>query len=221
MTTCLRCDFLCSDPNHPIVPRLKQWCEKMAGKDGLIVRLCHSLEECQGGDVLFLISCSVFVGRSIRNLYTNTLVLHAADLPKGRGWSPHIWTILSGENRVVVSLLDAAGSIDSGDVWAKREIAFNGTEVYDEINSRLFDTEIELIEFFIKSKSSMRPVAQQGDATYWRRRTPEDSRLDPEKTLAEQFDLLRVCDPDRYPAFLDFRGRRFNVILRPVEQPED
>jgi len=47
-----------------------------------------------------------------------------------------------------------------------------------------------------------------------RRRTPDDSRLDVERSLAEQFDLLRVCDPDRFPAFMEYRGARYSVTLK-------
>ena len=44
---------------------------------------------------------------------------------------------------------------------------------------------------------------------HYPQRTPEDSKLDVHKTLAEQFDLIRVADPDRYPAFLEFKNRKY------------
>ena len=28
-------------------------------------------------------------------------------------------------------------------------------------------------------------------------------------SIAEQFDLLRVVDPEHYPAFFDYRGKRY------------
>ena len=52
---------------------------------------------------------------------------------------------------------------------------------------------------------------QTGEASHYRRRRPADSRLDPELTLAEQFELLRVVDNDRYPAFFEWRGRRYEL----------
>ena len=57
---------------------------------------------------------------------------------------------------------------------------------------------------------------QTGEASYYRRRRPVDSQLDPERTLAEQFDLLRVVDNDRYPAFFEWRGRRYGLLIQPV-----
>jgi len=50
-------------------------------------------------------------------------------------------------------------------------------------------------------------------APRYRRRRPADSRLDPDRTLAEQFELLRVVDNDRYPAFFEWRGRCYEVKI--------
>ncbi|HEY8995231.1 MAG TPA: hypothetical protein VIM71_11255, partial [Lacunisphaera sp.] len=52
---------------------------------------------------------------------------------------------------------------------------------------------------------------QAGEPSYYPRRRPVDSRLDPDKTLREQFNLLRACDPDRYPAYFEVAGRRYEV----------
>jgi methionyl-tRNA formyltransferase len=53
--------------------------------------------------------------------------------------------------------------------------------------------------------------------TYHPRRTPAMSELDPHKTIAEQFDLLRVADPDRYPAFFHFRGHRYVLKIEKAD----
>jgi methionyl-tRNA formyltransferase len=37
--------------------------------------------------------------------------------------------------------------------------------------------------------------------------------LDPQKSLAEQFNILRVVDNDRYPAFFEWNGRRYNLKI--------
>jgi methionyl-tRNA formyltransferase len=55
--------------------------------------------------------------------------------------------------------------------------------------------------------------------TYYRKRIPEDSRIDPCGSIAGQFDLLRVADPERYPAFFDFRGHRYEIRLIKSEIP--
>jgi len=60
----------------------------------------------------------------------------------------------------------------------------------------------------------MKPAQQIGDPEpYLRKRTPEDSRLDLNKTIAEQFDLLRVVDSKRFPDFFDYRGKRYLIKI--------
>ena len=55
---------------------------------------------------------------------------------------------------------------------------------------------------------------QTGEASHYCRRRPADSQLAPERTLAEQFDLLRVVDNNRYPAFFEWRGRRYQLQIQ-------
>jgi hypothetical protein len=50
---------------------------------------------------------------------------------------------------------------------------------------------------------------QAGEPSVYPRRRPEDSELDPDKTLAQQFNLLRVVDNESYPAFFRWAGQRF------------
>ena len=37
--------------------------------------------------------------------------------------------------------------------------------------------------------------------------------IDPDKTIAEQFDLMRVCDPDRYPAYFNYLGYKYVIRI--------
>ncbi|MGE0873754.1 MAG: formyltransferase family protein [Burkholderiales bacterium] len=177
------------------------------------VEILRQAADARGGDFLFLVSCHEIVPRRIRDLYRHTLVLHASDLPRGRGMSPHVWQILEGADAIKVTLLVAEDGLDTGDIWRQQEIAFDGTELFDEINRKIFEAELALMTWALDHSQRVEPRAQQGEPTYYRRRVPEDSRVDPTRTIEQAFDLLRVADPDRYPAFFDFRGRRYRIRL--------
>ena len=56
-----------------------------------------------------------------------------------------------------------------------------------------------------------------GKATFYRRRTPVDSELDPRESLAKQFNLLRMCDNARYPAFFTLKGRMYRLKIYRAE----
>ena len=199
---------ICSSPNHPVWPVLERW-----GRSTLVQRPT----EATGGDLLFLVSCSDMVSQDVRAKYKHALVLHAADLPKGRGWSPHIWQVIEGRNSIVLSLLEAADSIDSGDIWRKEIIPLEGHELHDEINELIFAAELRLMDYAIDNFTTIVPKKQVGEATYYRKRTPTDSELDPYNSIVAQFNLLRVADPSRYPAFFTINGVRYNISIRKAD----
>lgn len=212
----MKVDVLVTDPGHPVVPALLRWMDRVRGAHA--VGLIHRADEAVGGDALFLVSCGELVGPELRARYGHTLVLHASDLPAGRGWSPHVWDIVGGAEAITVCLLDAAEPVDSGPVWLRQRVEIGGGWLHDEINEALFAAEVELMDRWlelVERDEGFRPSTQAEDGVTWhRRRTPADSELDPERTLAEQFDLLRVADPDRFPAFFELRGRRYRLTLQ-------
>lgn len=208
---------LCTDPNHPVVKSLLVWIADMTFK-GHTASLYYDKANLHGGDILFLVSCSQIIRDTERKKYRATLVLHASDLPNGRGWSPHVWSILSGADQITVCLLEARDPVDSGAIWLKTEFALEGHELLPEINEKLFAAELSLMTQAVERFGAITPTAQCGDpGPYMPKRTPKDSRLDPNKTLAEQFDVLRVVDNTRYPAFFDHRGRRYLIKIEKSE----
>ncbi len=177
--------------------------------------LATSLDELTGGDLMFLISCSQIVRSELRRRFRHSLVVHASDLPKGRGWSPLVWQLLEGRAEIAVTLLEADEPVDSGKIWSKRWLRFEGHELFDEINQVLFQTELELMDFAIAECEVIQAQAQDSQqASWYPRRHPQDSRLDPQLPLASQFDLLRVADPARYPAYFELRGYRYEITIR-------
>jgi methionyl-tRNA formyltransferase len=210
----MKITILTTDADHPVVLNLKVWRDEMV-QIGHEVDLCFSKNEVLGGgDILFLVSCSQIIKQSQRNSFKFVLVLHASDLPSARGWSPHIWSIVRGENEITVSLLEADNPVDSGRIWFKQKFKLEGHELLPEINSKLFKTELDLMTKAVKEFNSVQPQIQIGDAgEYMQKRTSEHSQLKLDKTLADQFDLLRVVDNERYPAFFEHRGHRYIIKI--------
>jgi methionyl-tRNA formyltransferase len=204
--------ILCTDPRHPVNAWLDAWAA--ANTHRATVGVWRDWRELPGGgDFLFLVSCHQIIGRATRVKFRHTLVLHASDLPRGRGMSPHIWQILEGEQRIVVSLINAEDELDRGDIWHQMTIEFDGTELHDEIHAKLFDAEVALMTWALDHCDSSSPRPQSGTSTFYRKRSPTDSAIDPNRPLAESFDLLRVADPERYPAFFEHRGAKYRIRI--------
>jgi methionyl-tRNA formyltransferase len=209
----MKITILSSDAGHPVVRHLRDWVADMQGR-GHEATIIFDKADLKGGDILFLVSCGHIVGEKDRGHFRATLVLHASELPRGRGWSPHIWAIVDGARRITVCLLEASEPVDTGDVWLRTEFHLDGHELLSEINEKLFAAELALMTATVERFGTLKAIPQTGDAgPYMKKRTPTHSQLDPNRTIAEQFDLLRVVDNDRYPAFFDHRGKRYTLRI--------
>lgn len=212
----MRISLLCSDKQHPVNQYLVRWIEKQ--QENHQIELVQKKGELSGGDILFLISCSEIVSAADREAYQASLVIHASDLPKGRGWSPHIWQIIAGAEEITLSLLEANDKVDSGRIWKKLRFPVPKDALWDEINSSLFEAEIELIDFAVREFKRITPIEQDTsiEPTYYPRRMPSDSKIDPSESIESQFNRIRVCDPYRFPALFELHGNKYKLTLEKI-----
>ncbi|MBI3804154.1 MAG: UDP-2,4-diacetamido-2,4,6-trideoxy-beta-L-altropyranose hydrolase [Nitrospirae bacterium] len=175
----------------------------------------HHKADLRPADFCFYLSCGQIVPQKILSQYRHNLVVHESDLPKGRGWSPLTWQILDGKNRIPVTLFEAAEKVDSGVIYAQEWIAFEGHELIDELRHAQAEATLTLCKRFVEHYPQILNEAreQAGEADSYPRRRPEDSLIDPEKSISELFPKLRVADPVRYPSFFMKFGRLYKIVL--------
>lgn len=209
----MKIDIICSSTEHPIYPWLEGWKKKNKHHSVRLVNSVHELEG--GGDILFLISCNEILDRKVLQQYRKALLVHASDLPQGRGWSPYVWELLAGAEEITVSLLEVAEQVDSGKIWKKKSFHVNKTDLHNEIHQKLFNVELSLMDFAVQNIEVVEPIEQNlnKSPTYFKKRTPADSQLDINKTIKDSFNLMRLCDPKRYPAFIYIDGVKFNIYI--------
>ncbi|MCO4202477.1 formyltransferase family protein [Aeromonas taiwanensis] len=209
--------ILCSSESHPVNNMLNDWVQINSARH--TIQLVRRKSELSEGDLLFLVSCSEIITASERSRFKKTLVIHASDLPQGRGWSPHIWEIIGGATNITVSLLEAEDIVDSGDIWKKYHVHIPNHSLYDEINELLFEAESELMDYAVTNFHVIQPQKQSAsiEETYYPRRNAEDSEVDPHLSIASQFGLIRVCDPERFPAFFTLHGHKYKLTLEKVK----
>ncbi len=163
----------------------------------------------QSYDTVFVLSYFKILNKTFIKSHKNVLVVHESDLPKGKGWSPLFWQIIEGKNKIPVVLFQVGDVLDSGDIYLKDYITLKGDELYDEIRRLQAEKTIKLCKAFLRRPKGLKVTKQKGKSTYYSRRTPKDSRISPNKALAEQFNLLRIASNDDFPAFLDHKGSRY------------
>jgi methionyl-tRNA formyltransferase len=186
--------------------------------DGEDACLARKHEDIPEGGIVFLIGCIRVMPPKVLARNHRNVVVHPSDLPRGRGFSPLAWQIEAGCSRIPICLFEAAADVDSGPVIYRDTMQFDGHELMEELRLAMGKKTIELCRRFLAEAAPPPGTPQEGESTYYRRRTKEDNRLDPHRTIAEQFDKLRVADNERFPAHFQFRGHRY--YLRIDKAPE-
>lgn len=188
--------------------------------NGHSVTACTSHEEVPEGDIAFFLSCERIISQATMKKNKHNIVIHASDLPKGKGWSPLTWQVLEGRNRIPVSLFEAVAKVDAGPVYLKSYLELEGYELIDEMRAKLAGVIQGMVVMFVDKLPDVKAEQQQGSETLYRKRTPKDSELDTDKTIKEQFNLLRVVDNERYPAFFNYKGRKYVLKIYDAETSE-
>jgi methionyl-tRNA formyltransferase len=193
---------------EPITTRLESW-----GYEYEIFSKHNSIKtECELGIIL---NYDEIIPQSTLTLARKGFVLfHSSDLPKGRGWAP-IYNTIVRDLPLVQTMLFAVKEVDSGPMIAKARYPLKGIELESEVRyidemltiAIIDDCLIDIIRTDVQGKPQ-----SDDDATYWKRRYPEDSELNPSDSLISMFNHLRGVPKDAR-SFFNYDGRKFHIEL--------
>ena len=204
---------LVDNPSSWIAPKARDFCNEL-NDSGFSAEYIESQDSLQEGDILVLLGCEKLLREEERALHKHNLVVHESALPQGKGMSPLTWQILEGKDSIPITLFEAVDELDAGPVYGRSEMTFEGHELIDELRDAQAKESFALIREFLREYPSIRGEDQSGAESTYPRRTPKDSELDVSKSLEEQFNLLRVVDNDRYPAFFWYKGKKYIVRVQ-------
>ena len=151
---------------------------------------------------IFFLHWSEIVPARVHEKY-NCVCFHMTDLPYGRGGSPLQNLIVSGHTITSISAIKMVGEIDAGPVYLKRNLDLTGTalEIFKRATPICFLNDQEI------QNADLEPVVQQGDPTYFRRRTAADSKILKTITIDQMYDLIRMLDAPDYPKAFIHHGK--------------
>ncbi|MDE2027944.1 MAG: methionyl-tRNA formyltransferase [Candidatus Omnitrophica bacterium] len=204
ITVSLVCDIKDSFM-HGYLPGLKKELEEQ----GHNVRYYKNIAEIEKGEVAFFLACSTILKEKVLSLHDHNVVIHPSKLPEARGSGVVSWKILEGADKIWVTLFKPTDKIDAGEIYYQDCAVLSGDELCDEIREKQAELSFALIKRFLAGYPHLKPVVQEGKSSFYPKRTPKDSELDINKSLKEQFNLLRTVDNERYPAFFYIHGKRY------------
>ena len=161
-------------------------------------------------DIIFILSYHQIIPKEALEKNSHNIIIHESALPKGKGWAPLFWQILEGKGDIPFVMIEASDGVDNGDIYMQKILELAGNEFNEELRDKQAKLTIQMcLEFVNNYEQYKNPVEQSGDESFYVKRSKEDSRLDIDKTIREQFNLLRIVNNDDYPAYFELEGNRY------------
>ncbi len=178
-----------------------------------VFKISKNYKKIKKQNVVFILNYTKILPKKfLKQNYLN-LVVHGSDLPKGKGFAPIQWQILKNKNKIVFSLIEAVERVDSGSIIQKSNLIFKGHELNDEIRKMQALSTINIIKSFLKKYPKFKKNRQLGKSSYFKRRNERDSKLNINKSIKSNFNLLRVVDNDKYPAFFEYKKKKYIIKI--------
>ncbi|MEW6605774.1 MAG: methionyl-tRNA formyltransferase, partial [Thermoproteota archaeon] len=140
--------------------------------------------------------------------------IHNSLLPKYRGGSPLVWTMINGEQKAGVTLFSFTTGMDDGDIWDQRTIEIEFTDYVSDVLKKLEDKALCILREkyldILKNKAKAIPQ-DSSEATYCAQRFPFDGLIDWKKTAVEVYNFVRA-QSEPYPgAFTMYEGKKLTI----------
>jgi len=203
-----------TSPNQWFIPYAKELQKKIKNS-----YLFFNHEEMKDTfDTVFILSYHKLIPFEQLSNNLHNIVIHASDLPNGKGWAPMFWQILEGKDKIIFSMFEANDSVDNGAIYMKKELSLTGYELNNELREKQAKFIIDMcLEFYNNYNDYKIPTPQKGQESFYKKRLAKDSLLDINKTINEQFNLLRIVDNKDYPAFFYKDKKKYILKIEEVD----
>jgi methionyl-tRNA formyltransferase len=138
------------------------------------------------------------------------LNVHPSLVPRWRGAAPIERAIMAGDGRTGVSILRVTAGLDSGPVALQEAVAIGEREDFGGLSARLAEVagEVSVRALDLREAGSLEFNEQdESHASYARKISPDERRLDPVRSAIELERIVRALNP-HIGAYLELDGGR-------------
>ncbi|HTZ19046.1 MAG TPA: methionyl-tRNA formyltransferase [Dissulfurispiraceae bacterium] len=139
--------------------------------------------------------------------------VHASLLPKYRGAAPIQWSLIRGEKITGVATMMMDAGLDTGDILLQSSLEIDADDNAATLSTRLAELGATTLLDTIKGirAGCVKPVPQQGEATFAPPLRKEDGRIDWKKSAVELVNFIRGMNP--WPsAFCRLGNERVKIL---------
>jgi methionyl-tRNA formyltransferase len=174
---------------------------KNFSKKKYLIKYFKTTRKIHKSEISFFLSCKKILSHNDLSKSKLNIVAHPGKLPNDRGSGVVSWNIIKGKKNIYVTLFEPNNIIDNGKIIFQKYFSLKGHELNNEIRQKQGQLTFDLVKRVIINYPRLKKKSQKKGGKILRKRTAADSKLDVNKTINNQFNLLRACDNERYPAF--------------------
>ena len=177
-------------------------------------------EQIKNIDFDVLISCgfSFILEKKVIELAKKIAInIHPTLLPKYRGYRSGPYIIINGEECSGITIHKLTEQMDKGDIIAQEKFELSKFDTIKSMTRKSSEIEPLLLEKVLNNiKNNKIKFHKQNEdeaTTYNYLRKPMDSEIDVNKSIIEQYNFIRSCDYQNYPAFFYIDGEKVLIKL--------
>jgi methionyl-tRNA formyltransferase len=174
-----------------------------------IFKIKKNPDSVKNQDLVFPLAYTKILPESFLNNNKLTLIVHASKLPKDKGFAPVQNQILKNKNKIFISLIKADKKVDSGNVYLRDYFFLQGHELIDEIRYSQGLACLKIVKKFLKKFPIVKNIPQLGRSNFNKKRNASNSILNINKSIKSQFNLLRICDNNQWPAYFIYKNNKY------------
>jgi methionyl-tRNA formyltransferase len=149
----------------------------------------------------------LFPDEILQTLSIGAIGIHGSSefLPKGRGRSPINWSLIEGKKRFIIHYFIIKAGVDDGDVFHYEMFDINEWDTCKTLYYKnAIITQKILLNFIPKLlKNDFIIYPQEGEASYYPKRTEKDGQIDWTKNVFEIYNFIRALTKP-YPGAFSF-----------------
>lgn len=180
-------------------------------------------EEGLGCRCLLSVGFPYLIPEEVFSVFRVAWNIHPTLLPAYRGPTSGAYVLINGEEYSGSTVHVMEREADAGAIVAQKSVPLSPFDTIRSMQRKVYAIEPDLIMEAMDNVRRGKPLIPQDESkasNYPHSRTPEDSVLDPSKSLLELVDYIRACDVDEYPAYFFYHGEKVYIRLWREDKPQ-
>tara|TARA_B100000161_G_C33543535_1_gene411874 strand:+ start:1207 stop:1851 length:645 start_codon:yes stop_codon:yes gene_type:complete len=203
--------FLFDNKNNWFYERFKK--EKLILHKKYNFRFSHDYKKIEKQEIVIILSYTKILPKNFLQKNKLNVVIHSSKLPYNKGFAPLSYQVLKNKTLIFNTLFKVSEKVDSGPIIKTNKFKINITDLYSDLRLKQYKSIVRLIFDFLKTYPKIKLKEQKGKGSHNKRRNSADSLININKSIKSQFNLLRICDNENFPAFFIYKNKKFIIKI--------